>query len=88
MDKYLADAEWLAFLVKYCAGRNISSAVCRDVLTWVIVAAAVIAMIALMIIAAWLMKKLRAYLWRKSQLKVADTETMKQYRWTGDDKKR
>jgi hypothetical protein len=88
VEKYWADLKWLVFQAKYCAGDNISAALCRDFLTWTVVAAAVLATIAFMIIVAWSIKKLRAYLWRRGQRKVADAKIMKQYKWTGDDNKR
>jgi hypothetical protein len=84
MEKLWADLKWLVFQAKYCAGENLSTALCRGFRTWGGVVAAVLAAIVLMIVAAWLIKKLRAYLWRRSQLKVADAETMNRYKWTGD----
>ena len=65
-----------------------SPKLCRDFRPWAIAAAIVLAVIAFLVIWTWLAKRLRAFLWRRAQLKVADKETMDRYRWTGNDAKR
>jgi hypothetical protein len=83
IDEVTRDWEWLSFLARYCAGKNIGKAFCQDVKWWVLGAAA----FAAVLIAWWIVGRLaRAYEnWTHRRLlaKVADAETMKKHVWSG-----
>jgi ABC-type nickel/cobalt efflux system permease component RcnA len=79
------DWEWLSFLARYCAGKNIGKSFCDDVRWWALGIAALV----VVIVAWWIWGRLaRAYeSWRHRRLvaKVADSETMKEHVWAGHD---
>ena len=83
IDEITRDWEWLSFLARYCAGKNIGKAFCQDVEWWVLGAAVLVAVL----LAWWTLGRLaRAYEnWnhRRLQAKVADVETMKKHVWSG-----
>ena len=85
IDEVTRDWEWLAFITRYCAGRNIGKAFCEDVKWWALGIAALVLVIA----AAWIGGRIaRAYeSWNQRRLsaRVADSETMKQHVWSGHD---
>jgi len=85
MGDLTRDWEWLSFLTRYCAGRNISHDFCQDVRWW---ALGIVALVAALL-AWWIWGKVaRAYEnWNQRRLsaKVADPETMKEHVWAGHD---
>jgi hypothetical protein len=82
-DKILAELKFLVFAARYCAGHNlIESKMCLDLLPWV---GGVAGLIALYFVWRWLKKKIGAWLWVRSQSKVASEKTMDEVRWTGHD---
>jgi hypothetical protein len=90
MENLWAELKWIVFQAKYCLGTGnlFESKICRDFRPWAIGVAAVLTVIALVVLWHWLAKRLRAWLWRRQQTRVADKETMDRIRWTGDDVKR
>lgn len=83
IDELTGDWQWLSFLAKYCAGRNIGKTFCQDVRWWVLGAAALVALL----LAWWILGRLaRAFeSWNHRRLlaKVASAETMKAHVWSG-----
>ncbi|HZF18842.1 MAG TPA: hypothetical protein VE008_03950 [Burkholderiales bacterium] len=79
------DWEWLSFLARYCAGKNIGKAFCDDVKWWALGIAALV----VVIVVSWIFGRIaRAYgRWnhRRLSAKIADAETMKQTVWSGHD---
>ena len=85
LEELTKDWEWLSFLAQYCAGKNISAALCRDVKWWALGLAALVAAI----VVWWISGKIATACenWRSRRLhaKVADPETMKEHVWAGHD---
>ncbi len=85
MGSFSRDLEWLYFYARYCAGENIGKPFCDDFLLWAGVAVSLV----VLAVALWILGKLwRHYkMWEhdRAHAAVADTETMKQHRWTGYD---
>ena len=85
IDQLTKDWEWLAFLARYCAGRNIGRAFCEDIKWWVLALAALL----VVTLAWWIWSRLaRAFeKWNHRRLlaQVADDETMKEHVWSGHD---
>ena len=85
IDEVTRDWEWLSFLARYCAGKNIGKAFCQDVKWWALGAAALI----FLLLAWWILGRLaRAYEnrnHRRQLAKVADADTMKKHVWSGHD---
>jgi hypothetical protein len=85
IDELTKDWEWLSFLARYCAGKNIGKAFCDDVKWWALGIATLVALI----LAWWIWGRLaRAYEnWRHRRLlaRVADRGTMKEHVWAGHD---
>jgi len=85
IDEVTKDWEWLSFLARYCAGRNISASFCQDVKWWALGLAGLLVLIVLW----WFLGRLaRAYEnWnhRKLSARVADADTMKEHVWSGHD---
>ena len=85
LDEITRDWEWLSFLARYCAGRNIGKAFCDDVKWWALGVAALI----VVIVAAWVWGRIASAYQnrrhRKLMAEVADSETMKQHVWSGHD---
>jgi hypothetical protein len=83
IDEITRDWEWLSFLARYCAGKNIGKAFCQDVKWWVLGAAALVGVL----IAWWILGRLvrAGENWNHRRLlaKVADAETMKKHVWSG-----
>ena len=83
IDELTKDWEWLSFLARYCAGKNIAKAFCEDVKWWALGIAALV----VLILAWWIWGRLaRAYEnWnlRRLRAKIADSETMKEHVWSG-----
>jgi hypothetical protein len=85
IEEVTRDWEWLSFLTRYCAGKNIGKAFCDDVKWWALGLAAIV----LAAVAAWIWGRIaKAYEhWNQRRLaaRVADGETMKQHVWSGHD---
>jgi hypothetical protein len=79
------DWEWVSFLTRYCAGRNLGKAFCEDFKWWVLGAAALV----VAIVAWWILGKIAKVYgnWKHRRMlaQVADSETMDKYRWSGHD---
>jgi uncharacterized membrane protein len=74
--------KWLLFQGKYCLGRNLlESQLCREYLSW---AVGLVGLIVLYFVLKRIMKAVRAWLWVRSQGKVARKKTMDSVRWTGE----
>ena len=85
IDELTKDWEWLSFLARYCAGKNIGKAFCEDVKWW----ALGIATLLVVILAWWIWGKLARVFenWRHRRLvaKIANADTMKEHVWAGHD---
>jgi hypothetical protein len=79
------DWEWLSFVTRYCAGKNVGNALCEDFKWWALGGAA----LAVAILAWWILGKIAKVYgnWKHRRMlaKVADSETMNKYRWSGHD---
>ena len=79
------DWEWVSFVTRYCTGRNLGNALCEDFKWWVLGAAALV----VAIVAWWILGKIAKVYgnWKHRRMlaKVADSETMNKYRWSGHD---
>jgi len=79
------DWEWLSFVTRYCAGRNIDKPLCEDFMWGALAAAALV----VVIVAWWILGKIakahESWKHRRMLAKVADAETMNKYRWSGHD---
>ncbi len=81
MTPIIDEIKFLAFEMRYCAGRNLlESAMCRHLLAWV---GGVVGLIVLYFIWRKLKKLIKAWLWYRTQTKVASKKTMDEVRWTG-----
>jgi ABC-type nickel/cobalt efflux system permease component RcnA len=85
IDEVTKDWEWLSFLARYCAGKNIGKAFCEDIRWWALGVAALVVIAAVW----WLLSRLaRAYEnWnhRRLSARIADANTMKEHVWSGHD---
>jgi hypothetical protein len=83
LEEFTKDWEWLSFLTRYCAGRNIGKDICEDVKWWALGLAGLL----LLIVVWWILSKLqRTYEnWslRRRLAKVANAKTMKEHVWSG-----
>jgi hypothetical protein len=88
-DRFLAqlakELDWFSFYARYCAGKNIEKPLCRDFQWWMLGIAALVVALAAWIVLDWLGKLYRNRHHRKSLVKLADAETMKQHVWSGYD---
>ena len=85
IDEFTKDWEWLAFLARYCAGKNISKAVCEDAKWWALgIAAFVVALVAWWI---WgrIVQAYENWSYRRRSRKIADTDAMKKHVWSDHD---
>ena len=77
------DWDWVSFVTQYCTGRNLGNALCEDFKWWVLGAAALV----VAFVAWWILGKIAKVYgnWKHRRMlaKVADAETMNQYRWAG-----
>jgi hypothetical protein len=85
IDEVTKDWQWLSFVSKYCAGRNIGRACCEEFKWWVLGIAVLLALLVL----GWIWRKLaRAYQsWNQRRLmaEVAEPKTMRRHAWSGHD---
>jgi hypothetical protein len=89
LDKLIAqlsgDWEWLSFVARYCAGRNLGRQFCEDFKWWAFGAAALVAVI----IVWWILSRVAnvygTWKHRRMLARVADPETMKKHVWSGYD---
>jgi ABC-type nickel/cobalt efflux system permease component RcnA len=85
IDEITKDWEWLSFLARYCAGKNIGKAFCDDVKWWALGIAALV----VVLVACWIFGRIaRAYEnWnhRRLSARIANAETMKKHVWSGHD---
>jgi hypothetical protein len=85
IDEVTKDWQWLSFVSKYCAGRNIGGGFCEEFKWWVLGIAVLLALLVL----GWIWRKLaRAYeSWNQRRLmaEVADPKTMRRHVWSGHD---
>jgi len=79
------DWEWLSFVTQYCAGRNVGKPICGDFMWWALAAAALVVVIVAWWILSRITKVYESWKHRRMLAKVADAETMNQYRWSGHD---
>jgi hypothetical protein len=88
IDEITKDWEWLSFLARYCAGKNIGKGFCEDVKWWALAIAALI----VALVAWWIWGRIaRAYdNWNQRRLsaRIADTDTMKKHVWSDHDARR
>ena len=79
------DWEWLSFVTRYCAGRNIDRPLCEDFMWWALAAAALV----VVIVAWWILGRIAKVFesWKHGRMlaKVADDKTMNKYRWSDHD---
>jgi len=79
------DWEWVSFVTRYCAGKNIDKPLCEDFMWWALAAAALV----VVILAWWILGKIaktyEGWKHRRMLAKVADAETMNKYEWSGHD---
>jgi hypothetical protein len=85
IDEITKDWEWLSFLARYCAGKNIAKAFCDDVKWWALGVGALV----IVLVVWWIFGRLaRAYgNWshRRLSARIADDDTMKKHVWAGHD---
>jgi hypothetical protein len=85
IDEVTKDWQWLSFVSKYCAGRNIGRAFCEEFKWWVLGIAVLLALLVI----GWIWRKLaRAYQsWNQRRLmaEVAEPKTMRRHVWSGHD---
>jgi len=79
------DWEWLAFLTRYCAGRNIGGAFCDEVRWWALGIAALAALAVLWWIFARIARAYENWNLRRLRARIADPQTMKEHVWAGHD---
>ena len=79
------DWEWLSFVTRYCASRNIDKPLCEDFMWWALAAAALVVVIVAWWILGGIAKAYESWKHRRMLAKVADAETMNKYRWSGHD---
>jgi hypothetical protein len=88
-DKFIGqlskDWEWLSFVTRYCAGRNIDTPLCEDFMGWALAAAALVVVVLAWWILARIAKAYERWKHRSMLAKVADAKTMNKYRWSGHD---
>ena len=86
-DKFIGqlskDWEWLSFVTRYCAGRNIDRPLCEDFMWWALAAAALVVVIVAWWILGRISKVFESWKHRRMLAKVADDKTMNKYRWSG-----
>jgi len=85
VEQLTKDWEWLSFLARYCAGKNIGKAFCQDVKWWALGAAALVILIAIWWIGRKLAKAYENWNHRRLMAKIADDETIKKHVWSGHD---
>ena len=79
------DWEWLSFVTRYCAGRNIDTPLCEDFMWGALAAAALVVVIVAWWILGGIAKAHESWKRRRTLAKIADAETMDKYRWSGHD---
>jgi len=77
------DLEWYFFYSKYCAGKNLENAFCREFKWWALGAVALVALLAGWWAWSRVSKACRNWAHRRALAKVADADTMKEHVWSG-----
>jgi len=85
IDEVTKDWEWLSFLARYCAGKNIGKAFCEDIRWWALGAAGLVAIAALWWLLGRLARTYENWNHRRRAARVADADTMKEHVWSGHD---
>ena len=85
VEQLTKDWEWLSFLARYCAGKNIGKAFCQDVKWWALGAAALVILIVVWWIWGKLAKAYENWNHRRLMARIADDEAMKNHVWSGHD---
>ena len=83
IDEITKDWEWLSFLARYCAGRNIGKAFCQDVKWWALGLASLLVLVLVWWIFGKVARTYEKWNFRRLSAKVADEETMKRHVWSG-----
>ncbi|HKW36505.1 MAG TPA: hypothetical protein VJO54_01705 [Burkholderiales bacterium] len=85
IDELTRDWQWLSFLAKYCAGRNIGGAFCEDVKWWALGIAGLLAAAVVWMIFVRIAKAYENWNLRRLSARIADRDTMKEHVWAGHD---
>lgn len=87
LDKLIAqfgkDLEWFFFYSKYCTGKNIANAFCRDFKWWALGTLAVLTMLVVWWIGNRVARAYRNWSFERARARIADEETMKRHAWSG-----
>lgn len=77
------DLEWLLFYSKYCAGKNLDTAFCRDFRWWAFGASAVLVVLVVGWVGSRLSRAFRNWADKRERARIADEGTMKKHAWAG-----
>src|SRR5258706_14909879 len=89
IEQYWEQLKRLAIYAQYCAGSDLHAPICRDFWLWTVVISFAIGIFLIVLIAKRVIKEQLEFYRNKKRLEaraiVADSDTMNQHRWTGDD---
>jgi ABC-type nickel/cobalt efflux system permease component RcnA len=85
IDEVTKDWDWLSFLGRYCAGRNIGGSFCQEIKWWALGAAGLLAVVVVWWIFARLARAYESWNHRRLSARIADADTMKEHVWSGHD---
>ena len=77
------DLEWFFFYSKYCAGKNLENAFCRDFKWWLFGTLVILGLLVLWWIWSRLSRAFRNWAYERARARIADEETMKRHAWSG-----
>jgi hypothetical protein len=81
---FLAQLKWIAFNAQYCASANFGNGLCVDFRRWTVAVTLLVSALILLLAARRLWRLVGRWHQRRAFAAIADTATMDQYRWNGD----